>query len=117
MNRVNGFITFENAMCEYYYATKKKYDNLGSMLADLDTSVWVPPEGTPLISGDPAIFKIKWTKAWDRIIGEESDGTPEQVFLVAKTLLDYYTNEVEFDLGYAEDYLKSALGIEERIAL
>ena len=116
MNYIDAYKTVENAMREYYYATNEYYDNLGSMLGDLDSGIWIPPEGTPLMSGDPAIFRRMWTNAWNKIVGEGMDGVPEQVFLVAKVLLDYYQNEVLYDLGDAENYLKSALNIR-RIAI
>jgi hypothetical protein len=42
-------------------------------------------------------------------VGENNPGTNEQVFGVAKKILDYYTNDVEYDLGDAEEYLKEQL--------
>ena len=117
MNYIDAYKKIERVLGEYYFATNKEYDNLGSMLGDLCTSIWIPPEGTPLMSGDPAVFSEMWMEAWDKIVGEESDGTPEQVFLAAKELLDYYKNEVLYDLGDAENYLKSALSNIERMAM
>jgi hypothetical protein len=110
MNRVKAYLAIEKILNEYYEITKPEYDNLGSMLSDINTHIWMPNEGEEIVSGDPAVFAQEWTEAWDRIVGKDKDGTPEQVFEVAKVILDYYTNEVEFDLGGAECFLKERLG-------
>jgi hypothetical protein len=111
MNRIAAYLKVEKILNEYYEITKPNYDQLGSMLGDLDTTVWIPNEGEEIISGDPGIFSDDWTNAWNQIVGKDKDGTPEQIFLVAKVLLDYYSIEVEYDLGDAEGFLKEQLGL------
>jgi hypothetical protein len=109
MNRIDAYLTVEKILAEYYFATEPKLDDLGSMLGDMDTSVWVPGVGEEIISGDPAVFAGQWTRAWNTVVGEEKDGAKEEIFRVAKVLIDYYTNEVEYDLGDAESYLRERL--------
>ncbi|MDR3363643.1 MAG: hypothetical protein LBS91_01650 [Clostridiales Family XIII bacterium] len=109
MNYTNAYLQVEEWLNEYY-DIDKPYD-LGSMLSDMCTRIWKPKKEGDIISGDPAIFASAWTKAWDCIVGNGSEGTSEQVFKVAKTLLDYYTNEVKYDLGDAENYLREKLSL------
>jgi hypothetical protein len=110
MNRIDAYLTIEKILSEYYEITKPNYDNLGAMLGDMDTTVWIPKEGEEIISGDPAVFGGEWTEAWNRIVGKDENGTNEQIFRVAKALLDYYSNDVAYDLGDAEGFLKEQLG-------
>ncbi|MDR1014117.1 MAG: hypothetical protein LBL86_03955 [Coriobacteriales bacterium] len=111
MNSVDAYLQVYKVLEEYYFSTDEYYDNLGAMLGDMDTTVWVPAEGEALVSGDPAVFAEDWTNAWKRIVGEGGNGTERQVFWVAKNLLDYYTQQVDYDLGDAETYLKERLGL------
>jgi hypothetical protein len=111
MNSVDAYLQVYRILEEYYFYTDKYYDNLGSMLGDMDTTVWVPAEGEAIVSGDPATFAEDWTNAWNRIVGKGNNGTARQVFWVAKELLDYYTQQVDYDLGNVEIYLKEQLGL------
>jgi hypothetical protein len=73
-------------------------------------SDWLLDDGSSRFdSADPAVYD-DWTESWDRIVGKDKEGTPEQVFMVAKTILDYYAKEAEYELGDAESYLKEQLG-------
>jgi hypothetical protein len=114
MNRIDAYLRIEKILNDYYEITKPNYDQLGAMLGDMDTTVWIPKEGEEIISGDPALFAEDWTDAWNRIIGTGKDGSSEQIFLVAKVILDYYSNIVEFDLGDAEYFLLEQLGLSEK---
>ncbi|MDR0854235.1 MAG: hypothetical protein LBN34_07690 [Clostridiales Family XIII bacterium] len=94
---------------EYYEQTK--LDRLGSMLCDLDPKSWPTSKEKPVASGDPSMYSYVWTNAWNEIVGEDKNATPEQVFAVAKVILDYYQDEVKYDLGDSEAFLREALGI------
>jgi hypothetical protein len=57
---------------------------------------------------DRAVYS-DWEEAWAEHVGAGQDATPEQVFKVAKTIIDYYSIQVEYELGDAEEYLKEQL--------
>jgi hypothetical protein len=107
---VEAYKNTVDILMEYYLKTDRYYDQLGAMIDDMEYKSWKPLENEPLVSGDPGIFLDDLTNAWNTIVGKDKEGTPEQVFMVAKTILDYYTNEVEYELGDAESYLKEHLG-------
>jgi hypothetical protein len=114
MNIVEAYIKFEDILSEYYFTTNPKLGNLGAMMGEVSTKIHKPQSGEPIVSGDPAVFGEDWTRAWNRIVGEGRDGTNEQVFQVAEVLLDYYVNEVHYDLGDAGNYLRKKLELSEK---
>jgi hypothetical protein len=83
-------------------------------MGEISTKIHKPQKGEPIVSGDPSVFKNDWTEAWNRVVGENKNGTNEQVFRVAEALIDYYENEVHYDLGDVETYLQEKLGLSEK---
>jgi hypothetical protein len=62
-----------------------------------------------IVSGDPATYAIDWTNAWNKIIGKNKNGSTRQIFKVAKVLIDYYSNEVEYKLSDTVNHLQAKL--------
>jgi hypothetical protein len=114
-NAVEAYFKFEDILSEYYFMTEPRLGNLGAMMGEISTNIHRPQNGEPIVSGDSSVFEEDWTGAWNRIVGEGNKGTREQVFLVAKTLMDYYVNEVHYNLGDAESYLREKLGLPSEL--
>jgi hypothetical protein len=102
-----GYILVYEILHEYYIATE--IDDLGAMLGDFDPDSWPPNKKELIVSGDPATYAIDWTNAWNKIIGKNKNGSTQQIFKVAKVLLDYYSNEVEYGLGDTVYHLQAKL--------
>jgi hypothetical protein len=79
------------------------------MLSDMQPINRGKAEVGDLESGDPATYADDWTDAWNKIVGKGKMASREQVFEVAKVLLDYYSLEVERDIGDAESFLRERL--------
>jgi len=109
MNSVDAYLKFVDTLAEYNAVTDKRHYDLGSMLSDIDAWGRKSGDGQTIRSADPAAF-ANWQKAWDRIVGEGKEGTSEQVFQVAKAIIDYYVNVVKYKIGDAENYLREKLG-------
>ncbi|MDR0515300.1 MAG: hypothetical protein LBG81_09125 [Coriobacteriaceae bacterium] len=106
MDSESAYIKVYEILDKYYFVTDEYYDQLGNMLSDM-----MPGEfgayGS-FSSLDRAVYS-DWEEAWEEYVGIGQKGTPEQVFRVAKTIIDYYSLEVEYELGNAEEYLKEQL--------
>jgi hypothetical protein len=63
-------------------------------------------------SADPALFKGDWTNAWNKFVGYDKDGTSRQIRKVANVIIEYYTNQVGYDLGDAYSAVSEGLGIK-----
>jgi hypothetical protein len=111
MNIVEAYLKFEDILSEYYFTTSPKLGNLGAMMGENSTKIHKPQYEEPIVSGDPSVFEEDWTEAWNRVVGEGKDGTNEQVFQVAEALISYYENEVNYDLGDVETYLREKLDL------
>jgi hypothetical protein len=96
--------TFE--MLNDYWKTTKNLD-LGSVLSGMNPD---PLYDTPYLSADPAAFS-DWSTAWNKIVGVGEEGTDQQVFDVTMSFLDYYVEDVGYQLGDVESYLKAGLGL------
>jgi hypothetical protein len=96
------------------YWRESKVDGLRSVLSAMNPD---PLYETPYVSADPGVF-ADWTAGWDKVVGAGKEGTAAQAFRVAKGILDYYSVEVGYDLGDAEDFLRSRLkGLPRALAL
>jgi hypothetical protein len=96
--------TFE--LLDEYWETTKNPD-LGSVLSGMNPE---PLYDTPYLSSDPGAY-ADWSCAWNKMIGTGKEGTDEQVYKVAKTVLGYYVDEIGYQLGDAEKYLAAGLGL------
>jgi hypothetical protein len=110
--RKNGFYFVYNVLETYYQEHKEEDNDLGNMLSDWDPEIWVPLENEDFTTADPAV-KQDWIETWNGVVGENKQGSSEQVFMIAKKILDYYTNDVEYDLGDAVGYLKEQLNLQQ----
>jgi hypothetical protein len=106
MNTINAYRLVEKILTKYY--DEGAPDDVGAFLGDMSSEIWEQTDENKINSGDPAFFE-DWTDAWDKIVGKDKEATSQQIFEVAKVLLDYYANDVEYDLGDAEGYLKKGL--------
>jgi hypothetical protein len=96
------------------YWDQVKLDGLGDMLSDLSPYTF---KSGDYVSADPAGY-ADWKDAWARIVGIGEDATPLQVFTIAGTLLDYYTNELGYNLGESRYILQKGLGLRpDQIAM
>jgi len=89
------------------YWEKTKIDDLGDMLSDMSPYTF---KSDVNVSADPAEYE-DWKDAWVQIVGEDNEATPKQIFSVALTLLDYYSNDVGYDLGEPQNVLQRELGV------
>ncbi|MDR1014776.1 MAG: hypothetical protein LBL86_07350 [Coriobacteriales bacterium] len=95
-----------DTLFEYWEANR--LDDLGDMLSDLSPYTFKSDE---YVSADPAEY-ADWKDAWAQIVGTDKDATPSQVFAVACTLLDYYADNLSYDLGESWSVLQKGLGIQ-----
>jgi hypothetical protein len=104
MNCRDAYLFVQGKVLEYHEASKNPYVAL--VAADMDPMYYKDQEGVErLTSFDPAAY-VDWQEAWNEIVGSGKDGTGQQVAKVAAVLLDYYANEVGYDLGDAREFLK-----------
>ena len=89
-----------------YWKTNKLIE-LGDMLSEMSPYTFVADEK---ISADPAVFS-NWQIDWEKTVGTDKEATSEQVYSVAKTILDYYSNEVKYDIGNSRSVLQQGLGL------
>jgi hypothetical protein len=111
MKRAEAYRKVDEILEEYNDKTEARFDDLDATLGEMAIELWdQPKDKSEIITDDPVVFS-DWTKTWVKIVGgKDEDGTNEQIFKVAKTaILDYYSIEVEYDLGDAEKYLKEKL--------
>jgi hypothetical protein len=84
------------------------------MLSDLSPYTF---RSDDYVSADPAEY-ADWRDAWTQIVGTDREATPLQVFTVASTLLDYYENELGYNLGESRRVLQEKLGLQsDKIAM
>jgi hypothetical protein len=110
MNIVEAYSRVYTALKKYYEQTDLRYDGLVLLLTDMDVGTQKLDTSESIPSNDPA-FGSDWKRAWEKTIGKGQDGTAEQVFRVAKIILDYYSKTVNVDIGNAEEYLLVELAI------
>ena len=87
------------------YWKETKIDGLRSVLSAMNPN---PLYETPYLSADPGVF-ADWSAEWDKVVGAGREGDAVQVFNIAKSVLDYYTVELGYDLGEADNYLEAKL--------
>jgi hypothetical protein len=90
------------------YWDQARLDGLGDMLSDLSPYTF---KSDDYVSADPAEY-ADWQDAWARIVGTNKEATPPQIFAVACTLLDYYADELGYDLGESRRVLQEGLGLQ-----
>jgi hypothetical protein len=90
------------------YWDQVKLDGLGDMLSDLSPYTF---KSDDCVSADSAEY-ADWKDAWTRVVGAGEEATPFQVFTVACTLLDYYTDELGYNLGESRSVLQKELGLQ-----
>jgi hypothetical protein len=84
------------------YRNQVKLDDLGDMLSDLSPYTF---KSDDCVSADPAEY-ADWKEAWARIVGTDRGATPLQIFTAACMLLDYYENELGYNLGESRRVFK-----------
>jgi hypothetical protein len=92
----------------FEYWKTNKLDDLGDMLSDLSPYTFKSDE---YVSADSAEY-ADWKDAWAQIVGEDKEGTPPQVYSVACTILDYYANELCYDLGESRRILREGFDLQ-----
>jgi hypothetical protein len=112
MNIVEAYTKVYGVLKKYYEQTGLRYDGFALLLTDMEVGTQKLHKDKSIPSVDPA-FGVDWRRAWEKTVGKGKDGTPEQIFRVAKIILDYYSKTVKVDIGNAEDYLLDELGIIE----
>jgi hypothetical protein len=105
MNMKEAYYRIYDILDEYW--DQVRLDDLGNMLSDLSPYTFK----SEYVSADPAGY-ADWKAAWERIVGADRDADPGQVYIVACTILDYYTNELGYNLGESRDILRDALGLK-----
>jgi len=103
----------KEAYCEVFeilnaYWEQSRVDDLGSMLSDMSPQTFISDAS---VSADPAVY-ADWREAWANEAGIDKEATPEQINSVANTLLDYYIDEVGYDIGDSRRMLKQGLGLQ-----
>jgi hypothetical protein len=98
------------------YWNRIKNDDLALLLTDMQPCDQIEGcvRGTGFSSWDPSVYLTDWSDSWNAIIGEGEDGTNAQIFEVAKSLLGYYVNEVNYDLDDAETAVAEGLGLKKK---
>jgi hypothetical protein len=85
---------------------KKRSVHLGNLLSDM---YGLYHDNGEFLSFDQAIFE-DYSKLWDEKIGADESATAEQAYAVFKeSVIDYYKSVPEYEIGYAEDYLREQL--------
>jgi hypothetical protein len=106
MQMKSAYYAMFDILFEYWKANK--LEGLGDMLSDLSPYTF---QADDYVSADPAEY-ADWKDAWTRIVGIEEEGTPLQVFTVACTFLDYYANELNYNLGESRHALQKGLNLK-----
>jgi hypothetical protein len=109
VNNTEAYIKVYEILNRYYDENVDEgYEDLSNMLADMNPFIWKAPKDGEIISVDPAVYD-DWKEEWIKVVGEGNDGNAVQIFDVAKSILEYYETNLEYDLNGAKEYLKATL--------
>jgi hypothetical protein len=109
MNKTYAYLKVFDILDQYW--DKNKNEDLGNMLSDMNPN---PLYETAYLTADPAVF-AEWNVQWGKIVGASNDASNEQIYHVAEPLLDYYTNQLGYDIGDASSYLARRLRVYKRV--